>query len=164
VHIPLIVKLPADRSPAHRSVDAQVRILDILPTVFELVGVEQPGTFVGASLMPLMMGDETADRLAYCESTLYGADRIALRSDRYKIIYDMDPDRQKKAELYDWRDDPGERRNLIDSDPVVAEQLLSELRVLAGELTQEARKMSELEPTTLSPSEVESLKSLGYIR
>jgi arylsulfatase A-like enzyme len=163
VHIPLIVKLPAGVEAAVRRVPAQVRILDIMPTVFDLVGVVPPESFVGASLLPLIRGEQGEDRVAYCESTLYGADRIALRTSRYKYIYDMDPEREDKAELYDWTADPGETENLVHSRPEIAGELAAQLGVLAADLTRRAKGMSKLRPAWLDPEEIESLRSLGYL-
>ena len=53
VHIPLIVAGPACRPPW--STD-QVRIVDVMPTVLELLGVPGPAAVQGVSLLPLARG------------------------------------------------------------------------------------------------------------
>lgn len=164
VHIPLVIKFPEHDGIAGKSIDSQVRILDIMPTVFELVGLEQPESFAGISLMPMARGDERGDRIAYCESTLYGKDKIVWRTERYKYIYDFDPDAESRAELYDWVSDPEESSNLIDSHPEIAQRLENELKSFARELTARARSMSQLKPVSLAPEQIESLKSLGYVK
>jgi arylsulfatase A-like enzyme len=164
VHVPLVLKLPGNSQPAEKSIDAQVRILDIMPTVFDIVGIEQPESFAGISLLPMIRGEERDDRIAYSESTLYGKDRIAWRKARYKYLYDFDPDVERKAELYDWVNDPEEQNNLIDSHPEIAQRLENELKAFARELTGRANRMSTLQPVSLAPEQLDSLKSLGYVK
>ena len=164
IRIPLIIKPPATISPALKVVDAQVRVVDIMPTIFGIVGVEQPGSFVGDSLMPLMMGEEATDRVAFSEATLYGSDKLSWRTSKYKLIYDTDPASRRPAEVYDWRNDPGEQNDLADSHPEIARELYQELQSFVEQLAIQAASMSELEPTPMGPRHIEQLRSLGYIR
>jgi arylsulfatase A-like enzyme len=163
IHVPLVIKFPEHNRIEAASIDSQVRLLDIMPTVFDLLGLEQPESFAGVSLMPMIRGDERGDRIAYAESTLYGMDKIIWRTERYKFIYDFDPEAAGKAELYDWVSDPEELHNLIDSHPEIVERLENELKAFARELTARARSMSQLKPVSLGPEQLESLKSLGYV-
>ena len=57
-HVPLIVKLPAQRDP-DQVVKAQVRTIDILPTIVDWLGIPPPERLDGASLKPFSMGRET---------------------------------------------------------------------------------------------------------
>jgi arylsulfatase A-like enzyme len=164
VHIPLVLKLPEHVQAVEKSIDAQVRILDIMPTVLDIIGIEQPESFAGSSLMPMIRGEEREDRFAYGESTLYGKDKIIWRTARYKFLYDFDPEAEHKADLYDWVSDPGERNNLTDSHPEIAQRLENELKIFARELTGRANQMSKLAPVSLAPEELDSLKSLGYVK
>ena len=164
IRIPLILKPAAGVSPHRRVVESQVRIIDVAPTIFELVGVEAPESFVGRSLLPLFMGQEDGDRVAFSEATLYGTDKLSWRTSRYKLIYDLNPAAPQRVELYDWRDDPQERRNLVGSHPELVDRLRGELERFVAGLAAQAQGMSELRPTSLSPQHIESLKSLGYIR
>src|SRR4029078_7518922 len=54
VRIPLTAAGP--RVPA-RAVPDQVRIVDVMPTILELAGVEAPSAVQGVSLMPLGRGE-----------------------------------------------------------------------------------------------------------
>ena len=72
MRIPLLVRLPG-RVAAGRRVDAQVRNVDILPTVLEVVGAPLPPDLPGRSLLPLVEPDATPEgseepRLAYMET------------------------------------------------------------------------------------------------
>jgi arylsulfatase A-like enzyme len=164
IHIPLIVKLPADVKAARRTIDAQVRTVDIMPTLFELQGIEQPASFIGASLMPMIRGEEIDHRPAYSESTLYGYEKISWRGSRYKLIYDLAPDKERPAELYDLVGDPGELVDLIVKEPEVARRLEEELRLFAEELISQSLRMSALQSASLEPEELEALESLVHIK
>src|SRR6266403_274997 len=48
-HVPLLVKLPEQRE-AGRTVEAQVRTTDIMPSILELLGVPAPGSLDGGAL------------------------------------------------------------------------------------------------------------------
>ena len=60
-HVPLIVKLPNERE-AGRTVEAQVRTTDIIPTILSLLGIAAPANLDGDSLEPLLTGVEAAPR------------------------------------------------------------------------------------------------------
>jgi choline-sulfatase len=159
IHIPLIMKLPAGVEAASGPVETQVSVLDIMPTLFDLSGIEQPESFAGRSLLPMIRGEELPERPAYSESTLYGADRISWRGSRYKYLHELGAG----AALYDLVEDPGEMINLIDSEPEVAQRLEAELLKFARELNAAAGRLPDLRPVSLAPEELEALKSLGYI-
>jgi arylsulfatase A-like enzyme len=164
VLVPLIIKFPSRRSTAGVVVDEQVRLLDVMPTVFEDVGVEVPDSFEGRSLLPLVTGEDDADRPAYCESTLYGAQRIAWLEGRYKYIHSWAGEGAETGELYDVESDPGETRDLSTASPEIAERLRGELLAFHRDLVRRAGAMSRPSVVDMSPREVEKLKSLGYIR
>ncbi len=174
IRIPLILKLPAAIGPVKRVVDAQVRIVDIMPTVFGLLDVEQPPSFIGESLMPLIMGEDSLDRACFSESTLYGGKASSWRSGRYKYIYTIAPPSVRGAgatggstvseELYDWRNDPGEQTDLIESHPEIAAELREQLRSQLNNLNRQASTMSKPKAADMSPRNIARLRSLGYIR
>jgi choline-sulfatase len=127
LHVPLIVKLPAGAG-AGKSVDAQVRTTDILPTTLSLVGIELPAHLDGSSLKPYFDGGETADRVAIGETDYplrFGwAPLKSVRRNQQKFIAAPRP------EFYDLRADPGELKNIYASDnPDVAttRQVLADL-------------------------------------
>ena len=60
VHVPLILWAPG-RVPVARS-DAFVQLVDVAPTVHELLGWDPPGRTDGRSLLPLMRGERTVHR------------------------------------------------------------------------------------------------------
>lgn len=164
VRIPLIIKLPAAIEPASRVVEAQVRLLDVMPTVFEILSVNQPETFLGESLMSIIAGASDTKLSALCESILYGAPSIALRGPQYKYIMTLADDGTGKDKLYDWHEDPLELNDLSDEMPQVSAELRAELLELQGANLSQARAMSQPERVNLAPDRIQQLRSLGYIR
>lgn len=164
VRVPLIVKFPKEHDWAGRVVDAQVRMIDILPTVFDLYAMEAPPTNRGRSMLPLVREEPDESRPAFCESTLYGANQIAWRTDQHTYIVDLDPAKSAGGKLYDWRADPAETNDLAASDPETARQLREELHAFFVKLQRDADALGSSKPVNLSPDRIEQLKALGYIR
>jgi arylsulfatase A-like enzyme len=160
----LVIKFPVTVETGARVVQSQVRLLDVMPTVFEILGVESPKSFIGKSLMRLVRGETTKDYPAFLESTLYGRPRIAMRGRRYKYIMEIARDGSSKGELYDWREDPLEKRDLSSEIPDLRAQLQEELAGFKREAAAVAAGMSQLNFVDLSPERIQQLRSLGYIR
>jgi choline-sulfatase len=115
--VPLILRLP-DRWQAGRKVDSPVSLIDLLPTVLDLAGVEERLSYDGQSLLPLIGGSEEGERVAFSEIHSEGIHGpcFMIRRDRWKyvLVYGRD------ERLYDLVVDPGEWNNLAD-DPACAE-------------------------------------------
>ena len=132
IHVPLIMRYPK-RLPAGAVVRQQVSQIDLMPTLFDLLGLELPLTPDGASLLPLIDGRvETFRAEAYAETppagwqALPGDERRmwCVRTAEWKLIVNYDPTTgSERSELYHLTDDSGERRNLIDRETAVAGRL-----------------------------------------
>jgi arylsulfatase A-like enzyme len=164
VLIPLVIKFPTSMDLPGRVVQPQVRLLDVMPTVFEILGVTSPESFVGESLMSLVRGDTNADLDALSESTLYGAPLIALRGPRYKYIMELVEDATGEGKLYDWREDPLERNDLAAELPEKSDELRAALIGTYRNHLIAAQRMSSPQPVNLDPKRIDQLRSLGYIR
>jgi arylsulfatase A-like enzyme len=57
LRVPLVVRLPGGEHGGRR-VATPVQLVDLVPTVLELVGLERPGHLHGRSLVPAMRGEE----------------------------------------------------------------------------------------------------------
>lgn len=71
IRIPLIMNCP-DLIPAGNTIDTQVRLIDLFPTILSITGTQDkidslPYELDGADLRPVISGEETADRDAYAE-------------------------------------------------------------------------------------------------
>ena len=122
IHVPLVMKLPAGVNAAVRDVGALVEIIDIYPSVADLLGVCLPeGTVDGRSFMPLVTGkagsikDYTLSRSAHSVTPI-----LSVRTERHKYIFDQ---RTYKRELYDLLADPLEKTNIIGENGELASEL-----------------------------------------
>ena len=156
MHVPLIVKVPGISGVR---VAAQVRTIDIAPTVVDLVAGEKPKDMQGSSLMPLLNGEKEPVRYAYSESMAtklqYGwAALYGLRTNEFKFID------APRSELYDLKQDPDEKVNRLDSDRRAALQLRAELTRVRAESDRRAPKIEE---ANIDQETMRKLASLGYL-
>jgi arylsulfatase A-like enzyme len=167
VHVPLIVKLPGSRA-AGTVIDTPVRVLDLMPTLFDATDLETPVSFVGQSLLPLIDGAEEEERAILCESILHGEEQVAIRRGRYKLIVERTGRGMTSGELYDLVADPGETVDLSEQEAEVARSLRSELRQTLIGLHRQAQTLADPVPKNMSPEQLdmilESLQSLGYFQ
>lgn len=107
-HVPLIIKLPGAVS-AGIVVPAQVRTVDIVPTLLELAGAAPPGKSDGESLKTYFAGANTSERPAFGETDYplrFGwAPLRSVRSEGFKYI------EAPRPEFYDLRTDASESDN-----------------------------------------------------
>src|ERR1051326_5727253 len=126
-HIPMIVKFPAEQQ-AGKTVQAQVRTIDILPTVLDVLGIAPPEKLDGASLKPYITGSEASDRAAIGETNYplqFGwASLRSVRQPDFKFI------EAPRPELYDLHKDPGETHNDYAAENPMAAKLREQLKNL----------------------------------
>ena len=153
LRVPFILRAPG--IPAGRNADV-VRLVDIMPTVLDLLGIPAPAAD-GATLAGALHGHaRTAEREVYAESLsprhLGWSPLFALRSGRYKLIDAPRP------ELYDLEADPFEGRNIYEQRRGVARAMTDRLsRMRAVEGTEAA-----VRGAAVSPELRRRLGALGY--
>jgi len=164
LRVPLIIRDPT-RPAAPRRVAAQVRTIDILPTVADLLGVEVRGALDGASLRGLIEVTEDAERPALSGWVRKGPQRASLRSGGHKLIRVLGPGSPRHAmrhpppsrQLFDLTRDPGEFQDLSDGATAILESMEVTLERMLGDLD-----LSATEPPAGELDE--RLRSLGYVR
>jgi arylsulfatase A-like enzyme len=126
IRIPLVVRSPK-LTPTNKPLKPphQVLTLDLAPSLLELCGAAPLKKAHGRSWVGVVQGRPSDWRTAwlyeynYEKQFPYTPNIRGVRTDHWKLIRyphgDGGPDRHK-AELYDLKNDPEERRNLID-DP-----------------------------------------------
>jgi len=115
IHVPLIITGPGVE--AGGIVREQVSLIDLAPTIAELVGLKKVSTFCGESLLPLMMQEKRAAKGAVSIwSDPQPPQRLfAYRTSGWKYISTRSattPEVVLAEEVYNLRDDPGESVNL----------------------------------------------------
>jgi choline-sulfatase len=155
LRVPLLLWAPSTIRP--RLVSLPVRLVDIMPTVLDLVGVDPPQPIDGRSLRPFVAGDGTRDDPgSYFEAlnanlTRNWAPLKGIVRNGLKLIDLPIP------ELYDLSSDPAETRNLYASQRDRARDLESRLdRMNAG-----ARDQAT--PAPIDAEAEARLRSLGYV-
>ncbi len=161
MQVPFLLRAPYRQIGRGLRVPAQVRGIDLMPTVLSLVGVPVPEPVQGVSLAPLADGSESDLGLwAYSES-LYPRNHYGwspLRSLRNGLLHFISAPR---PELFEVLDDPGEARNLAPDRPGQARQLQARLDQLVAELGNEGAE--EQAPETLDEDTRAQLAALGYL-
>lgn len=109
--VPLIVSAPG--MPGGRS-NSLVELMDLFPTVCDLLAVEIPDSVQGKSLLPVLKDSSVIVR----DAAFYLHNGLGLRTDRWAYMRYRDGSR----ELYDMTNDPGQFDNLA-SRPDYAEVL-----------------------------------------
>jgi arylsulfatase A-like enzyme len=128
--VPFVMKWPIGIPPNTRS-DYQGLNFDLFPTFLELAGGEVPPDLDAVSLVPLLKG-----KLLPASRELYFTRReggIKYGGKSYEaIVYDnwklLQNDPYSPQELYDLQNDPGETRNLIQTEKKRTADLSARLR------------------------------------
>jgi len=181
LHVPLAFYWPREVRVAAE--DTRVQLVDVTPTVLDLIGLPVPPGLDGQTLAPAMRGVAGASiarpvfaelRSAWascrelelpddCRSEHYTA-----QTERFKYLTSMIP---YKEELYDLQADPGETRDVAAEFP---EELRRFRALLADYVIHEAPEPDFLAPTGeritvgsevspgLDDATRERLKALGY--
>jgi len=176
LRVPLVVRLPFPVAPPVR-VTAQVRNLDVAPTLLELVGVPVPNDFEGRSLVPLMTGEAPeSDRPSFAALGVpLFPDASVQRSvsdggwtyARNALPPPDDPDAYEGkavapgAEfLFDRRVDPGENANLAGREVRETQRM----RGMLDDHLAEAGSGVVQPGVRIDPGIAERLRAMGYLR
>jgi arylsulfatase A-like enzyme/multidrug efflux pump subunit AcrA (membrane-fusion protein) len=128
VHVPLIIWAPG-RVPAVE-VPAMVALVDVLPTVLEVIGLPEAPGIDGRSLLPLARGETSTHREAIMLSEATWQAGRGVRTEEWKFIKYLQSTIYGRdgVELYHLADDPDEQCNVADRHPEVVEHLSSRLQ------------------------------------
>lgn len=167
--------------PAGVKVPGTVEILDYMPTVLDLAGIDIPERAQGQSLVPWFAagGDESAAvgagfrrKPAITEKAYWplrgpeGFGSYSLISDGWKLIRNLEelrPPQFPEIELYDHVNDPLNQHNVAEENPEVVERLSRQLDNWL-EFAESAKLPTDEElAESASPEELQRLRALGYI-
>ena len=172
MHVPLVIWLPPSHPMRHAggNVDTLVRVVDIFPTILDLVGLPIPSGLDGISLVPAIRGKLLPPLWAYGES---GRDYVGVDPERFfpgvegkhrmirtadwKLVYILRPE-GPEYRLYDLRNDPGELTNVAAQHPDRVAELREKLEPFLA--VDDHRDKRPDRP--LTAGELEQLRQLGY--
>jgi arylsulfatase A-like enzyme len=140
VCVPFIISCPG-LLPSGKVIEEPVEMIDFVPTLMELSGIDVPGTIRGRSLMPLIRGEVKRWRRAcfseidhsysmYEELREESGRRVMVRTKEWKLIYFMDERvADKDGALYNLKKDKDEKENLYNKPQY--KHIINELEGLA---------------------------------
>jgi len=106
-------------------IQQQVRHIDLLPTILELVGVDAIESD-GVSLVPLLKGISQTELPAYIESATVKPDSsgnvIGIRTSKYKYFRSRFDEKQH-VYLYDLQNDPLEKNNIAQNQLMTVKRM-----------------------------------------
>lgn len=155
LHVPMLMVHPS--LPRGRRIADVVEVVDVFPTVLELLGWTRPPDLLSRSLAAAIHGAALTPIESYSEGQhvnwSYGwAEQRSLTTARWKYISSTRP------ELYDRSADPEERKSVIDSYPDVAKQMREALVQRYNQM-----KPGEAGAVVLDDAARREIESLGYV-
>ncbi len=162
IRVPLIIATPFEE-PQSIQRHELVSLIDIMPTVLEMAGLETPDEVHGRSLVPLFTTDAEVegrpDERVYAETFYprlhFGWSELqAILEPTHKLIISPEP------ELYDLLQDPEEQQDLASERAATAEALRREAEELVAQLEDNANPANTV---TLDQETLQRLAALGYI-
>lgn len=168
LRIPLILYFPGIVPEGERR-QSVVSSLDIFPTILDLARVSYPPGLEGSSVVPLLNLSKSEIR----EKLHFQNDhhQLALISGRLKLIaYPRTEESDRRYELYDMFEDPGEVNDRFAEAESTVEPLRAELerfrtRTVAWQQETTRRRMGAPAKTDdqLSEETLKNLEALGYV-
>ncbi|MDX1385924.1 MAG: sulfatase-like hydrolase/transferase, partial [Thermoanaerobaculia bacterium] len=183
-HVPLLFVWPGRIAPGRRFTDP-VSMLDVLPTLLDLLGLEVPDTAQGRSLAPLLLGEdgwepqpvfldefsvdpETGEMEGLIEIVdgWWGAS-LEIGEGSANDIGGVGPITEDRRPvpllLYDLRDDPYTQRSLHQEHPELVERYTRLLRRRWQAHVELGETLGEAGRVAVGAEQLEALRALGYL-
>jgi tetratricopeptide (TPR) repeat protein len=146
------------RLPKGSVIKPRVRLIDIVPSVLDMLEIPPPAEVQGESLLPYISGQKKGDLSTYIETYFprenYGwSELVGLVEGDWKFI------RAPKPELYNLKSDPQENVNTFGQEGQRAQEMRSRLEetIAASSSGISSAKRD------LTSEDREKLRSLGYV-
>ena len=160
VHVPLMIR--AGEREFSATVDGRVGLVDVMPTLLDLLGVPPAETFQGVSLLPLMRGEtEPGPRYRFSEALLYGYEWKSVTGNEWKFSYN---EARNTMALFNLRLDPGEVDDLSGVEETKVQEMASILLAWVHDaLERTGGAMHSGETVNMEKEVIDQLRALGYI-
>ena len=154
--VPMIFSGPSP-IPHNRLVSRQVGLIDLAPTILDLLGAPIPASLDGTSLLaPPPAGPRSLYIETLATKFMHGwAPLVGVRRDDVKLIL------APECELYDLRADPSELENVLKSRPETVSEMRETLATLVGGDPELATAVTA--SMTMDAEALEKLRDLGYV-
>jgi choline-sulfatase len=158
IHVPLLIKLPRGRSAGER-IEARTGLVDVMPTILEVLGLSVPPAVQGKSLLPVLKpnGDRSSERAIYAETDYphqFGWSSLrSLRTGKYLFIS------APRKELYEEKTDPAAEHDVASKFGAVTETLAAALDNFRQQTGNSAAKSA----ASFDPQQAQRLRALGYL-
>jgi arylsulfatase A-like enzyme len=176
-NVPLIARWPG-RVPSGKSVEENVQLIDIMPTLLDLSRLETPKGLQGQSLLPFLRNESPGSAwkprpaVSEAESITPSPDpgrafsMRAIVDGQWKLIHKaIRAPGSPEYELYDHVKDPLNMNDLAGRNPDVVARLARALNGWREMAAAAARLKPDGETTkSVSAEELQRLRSLGYVR
>jgi arylsulfatase A-like enzyme len=158
--VPLIFKIPGQLTG--QVVNRQVRLLDLMPTVFDLCGFPELDGIQGKSMVSLWSGDGKGYSADVTVSEMWhdAWHIVSVRTEEYKYIFDNKKPAQPR--LFNLRKDPGEQDNLSAEEPQIQAELHKHVEARIAEMAETRLEHAAVGPD-LDDDMLRRLRDLGYI-
>jgi iduronate 2-sulfatase len=128
---PLMIQVPGMSHPG-QVCPAVVETVDVLPTLLDLCGLPAPGRLDGVSLRPQL--EDPSLPSSKPALGFWRDGKSTLRDNRYRLIQHLQSEGPPQYELFDFREDPGELRNLAADEPELVRRMSEPLLGWRGEV------------------------------
>lgn len=145
--------------PRGRIIPSRVRLIDIMPTVLDLLNIEGSFPYQGISLIPVIEGKKKENLETYIE-TYYPRENYGWSELTGLIAGDWKYIQAPKPELYNLKSDPSETNNLFLSNTKTASDMKNKLDILVKNSS--VSPGTKTEKRTMNQEELSRLRSLGY--
>jgi arylsulfatase A-like enzyme len=176
--VPLIFIWPG-HIPAGQRLNQTVSMIDVLPTILDLVGLPMPEVMQGQSLAPLLLGEEGWEPrpviLDQFDADGHSPDELSnieVVDGRWGASLEINPDPEVPEEerrptpllLYDLWNDPFCLHSLHEERPDLVEKYTKFLEAQWEAHQALAQLFTPSESVALTPEQLETLRALGYIQ
>jgi arylsulfatase A-like enzyme len=160
LHVPLLVKYPSGNTPAGTQ-EHPVSLTGIMPTVLSYLSIPVPSDVQGSPLddregQTILAQNYTSTHFKGQQQ--FRSNMVSLQQGDYKYIRFV----QTQDQLFNLREDPEERRNIMDTEGVPTELIQNALTGFMERFSSSGSE-AEVEKAEMDKATLENLKSLGYI-